>query len=49
MDIRLGDPSDLWRETLNVVLFLFQPRLRDKHGEIAVLHAELFDFGVEKF
>lgn len=47
MDLRLGDPSDLWGETLNVVLLLLQSRLGHEHWEVAVLHAELLDLVVE--
>lgn len=46
-DRRLGDPCDLGRKTLDVVLLLLEPRGGDEHREVGVLDAKLLDLGVE--
>lgn len=43
----LGNPGDLWRETLNVVLFLLEDAFRDEHGEVGVFNTQFLDFRIE--
>jgi hypothetical protein len=45
--IRSSHPGDFGRETFNVVFFALENALRDKHGEIGVLHSEFLDTSVE--
>ena len=46
-DARLGDPGNLGREALDVVLFPLEDGLGHKHGEVGVVDAESLDVTVE--
>lgn len=51
LEVRLtsaGDPRDLGRETLDVVLLPLEHLGRHKHGEVGVLHAELLAGGASR-
>ena len=43
-----GHPGHLRSEVGDVVLLFLQRRLRHEDGEVAVLHAKLFDLAIEK-
>ena len=47
MNIRASDPSDLGRETLDMVFLTLEDLLGDEHGEVSILDAHLLDFFVE--
>jgi hypothetical protein len=40
---RFGDPCHFWAESFNVVLFLLQTILGDKHGKVGILDTKGFD------
>jgi hypothetical protein len=44
---RSCDPGDFRRKSFNVFLLSLEYRLRNEHGEVRILDAELLDFGVE--
>ena len=46
-DLRSRDPSDLRRESLDVILFPLQNLGRNEHGEVRVLDAHRLDLLVE--
>lgn len=47
VDIRFGDPGNFRSEPFNVVLLALEHLRGDKHGEVAVLHADSLDVIVE--
>jgi hypothetical protein len=42
------DPCNFGSESCNVVFLLLQDLLRDKHGEISVLHAHFLDLSIKE-
>lgn len=47
--IPLFPSPHLWSKICNVGLLFLQGSLRDKHGEVAVLHTQLLDLPVKEF
>lgn len=49
LDILLIPSPHLWGKICNVGFLFLQSSLRNKHGEVAVLHTQLLDLTVKEF